>query len=523
MKFKNVKFIFVWFVILIVVFAIFKATSKDKKEHVNNIQSEKEIIYQDNIRLGISNFDTANPLTTKNKQLIDIFQLMYEPLYTLDYEYKLTPVLATEYAKTSNTTYVVKIDDTVQWSDGSLVTAEDVKFTVDLLKSVDSIYSVNVEKIANVEIVDNSTIKFNLNEETYLFEYNLIFPIMCKNYYENEDFFKTEKNYIGTGPYKVASVSSNQIVLEKNSNYRNQEFTNKSINNIFVNIFSEIGEVYNSFKIGNIDLINTSSLSYEEYIGTMGYNVKEYKGREYDFLSFNCNDYLIKEKSVRQAISYAIDKDNIVSTIYNNKYYPSEYVLDFGNYVYPENSASSGYNPEKSKEILINDGWKYTNNRWRKNGRILSVTISVSYSNSTRCEVAKNIKEQLENIGIPVTIWQLSDAQYNWNLNNRNYQIILTGVYNSYSPELTYFYGTNNIANYNNDEVKSIINDISNITDPKELKDKYQSLIEITKDDCAYVSLYRNKNFLILNQSIAGNFKPNNFNIFSNFYTWSRE
>ena len=39
--------------------------------------------------------------------------------------------------------------------------------------------------------------------------------------------------------------------------------------------------------------------------------IKEYKGREYDFLSLNCNDYLMKEKSIRQAISLAIDKENI--------------------------------------------------------------------------------------------------------------------------------------------------------------------------------------------------------------------
>ena len=173
--------------------------------------------------------------------------------------------------------------------------------------------------------------------------------------------------------------------------------------------------------------------------------------------------------------------------------------------------------------MLINDGWIYTNNRWRKNGIILAVTISVSASNNERCEVAKSIKEQLESIGIPVTIWQISDYQYNYCLNYKNYQILLTGVYNSYSPELTYFYGENNIANYNNEEVRGLIDDIKNITDEKVLLEKYQSLINITKDDCAYVSLYRNKNSLLVNQDIVANFEPNNFGVFRNFGSWNRE
>lgn len=523
MKFKNVKFMFVIFVIIIGVIAVVNMKSKDNKRQLNETQTTSEVVYQDNIRLGVCNFDSINPLVSKNKQIMDIDQLIYEPLLSLDSKYRLNLCLATEYAKTSVTTYIVKIDNSIKWSNGTNLVADDVKYTVELLKSVDNIYSENVKNISSVEAIDESTVKFNLSEETYFFEYNLIFPIMCKNYYGEENFFTSEKYPIGTGLYKISSIVDNMITLEQNESYRNQDKINKNIKTIYINIFSEIGEVYNSFKIGNIDIMSTSSLTYQNYIGTIGYYVKEYKGREYDFLSCNCNDYLMKEKSVRQAISFAIDKDNIVSTIYNNNYYTSEYALDFGSYVYSVDSASSGYNPEKAKEVLINDGWSYTNNRWRKKGGILALTLSVNASNSQRCEVAKIIKTQLENIGIPVTIKEVSDSQYNYYLTNKNYQILLTGVYNSYSPELTYFYGENNISNYNNDDVKSVLNEIKNVTDPKVLEEKYKNLITVTKDDCAYISLYRNKNFLLINQNVIGNYEPTNYGIFRNFESWNRE
>lgn len=140
-----------------------------------------------------------------------------------------------------------------------------------------------------------------------------------------------------------------------------------------------------------------------------------------------------------------------------------------------------------------------------------------------RCEVAKNIKTQLENIGIVVTIKEVSDSQYNYCLTNKNYQILLTGVYNGFSPDISYFYGDGNIANYNNDEVNTIINEVKNITNEKVLEEKYEFIINKTKEDCAYISLYRNINSLLINQNVVGNFEPNNYNIFYNFESFNRE
>ena len=523
MNFRNVKFVFVIFVVVIVVVAIFNMRTKNEEKQTGEVQASKEVVYQDNLRLGVCNFDSVNPFVTRNKQVMDIEKLIYEPLLNLNSRYKLENCLATEYAKTSDTTYIVKVDNSIKWSDGTSLSANDVKYTVDLLKSVNSIYSENVKNISSVEVIDESTVKFNLSEETDFFEYNLIFPIMCKSYYGDEDFFTPGKYPIGTGTYKIYSVDDGQIILERNDNYRNQDLLNKNIKYIYINIFAEVGEVYNSFKIGNIDVMCTSSMLYEDYIGTIGYYVKEYKGREYDFLSFNCNDYLMKDKSVRQAIGLAIDKENIISSVFNNKYYISDYPLDFGSYAYSVDSASAGYNPEKAKEILVNDGWNYSNNRWRKNGGILAVTIAVNSSNTQRCEAAKTIKSQLEDIGIQVTVREVSDSQYNYYLTNKNYQILLTGIYNGYSPELSYFYGNNNIANYKNQEVESIISEVKNISEQKVFGEKYKRLIEITKDDCPYVGLYRNKNFLLINQNVVGSYEPTNYNVFRKFESWNRE
>lgn len=384
LKYKKIKYISIIIIVLIVITIAFKITSNNEEKKETENQNIEQTQYQDNIRIGVSNFDTINPIITKNKQIININQLIFEPLFELDNKYKIMPCLATEYAKTATTTYIIKVNNNIKWSNGTDFNAKDVKYTINLLKNSNNIYSENVKHISSVDVIDDTTIKISLSQEIPFFEYNLIFPIVSENYYNGEDYFNSKKFPIGTGKYKISTISNNQIILEQNELYRFNENQNKNIKKIDILIYDEIGEVYNSFKLGNIDLMNTSSLVYENYIGTIGYYAKQYKGREYDFLSCNCSDYLMKEKSVRQAINYTIDKENIISTIYDNKYCKSDYVLDFGNYIYKENSASSGCNPEKAKQILLNDGWVYTNNRWRKNGNILSVTITVNASNTRK-------------------------------------------------------------------------------------------------------------------------------------------
>lgn len=137
--------------------------------------------------------------------------------------------------------------------------------------------------------------------------------------------------------------------------------------------------------------------------------------------------------------------------------------------------------------------------------------------------MAKNIKNQLESIGIPVTIREISDSQYKYYLENKNYQVILTGIYNGFSPDVSYFYGENNIANYDNEDVLNIMKDIKNITDLKKLEERYKTLINKTKEDYVYIYLYRNKNYLLINQNIVGNIEPNNYAIYNNFETWNKE
>ena len=526
MKSNWIKYVFIIFIIIILLFAIFiirkdEEEKKQELEHVNR-QEEKNT----ELKLGIANLDTINPIFSNNKNVQDITKLIYDPLVTLTADYKTENCLAKEWAKQSDNSYLIKLRENVKWSDGERFTSEDVRFTIDRLKEVSSIYSYNVQYVIGVDIIDDYTVKINLDREVPFFEYQMTFPILSKDYYEAEDFATTEKNQspVGTGKYKITEVEPSYITLEKNAGWWNNKEKELTIEKITVNLYSSIGELYNSFKIGNIDLIATTNTNLQEYIGTIGYSAKELKGREHTFLAFNTQNYFLAHPEVRKAIAYSIDKENIVSSIFNSKCYTSSFPLDYGNWLSQGQDASSGYNVEQAKQILTDNGWSYRVQNWQKTENYktqkLVLNFLVRASDASKVAVAENIKQQLEAQGIRINLVQASDEQYNNSINAKSYDIALCSMTLSPSPNLATFFGEGNMANYTNEEVTTIINEVKNTTEETVLQEKYTRLSEIYKTDMPYISLYNNRYIVAYNSGLVGEITPNWFYQFYGIEGW---
>ena len=528
MKSNIIKYIFIVFVIVIIGFAIYKINFKEddgeqtnETNTVQNVQNTESIL-----NIGISDFDNINPLITKNEDIISLSTILYEPLIKITENYGIELRLAEEWSKIDKKTYIVKLKDNLKWEDGKSVTGTDVKFTIEKLQEGKSVYSDNVENIKSVEIIDGNTIRLNLKEEEPFFEYNLIFPIVLSTQFANEDFYKSRLAPISTGMYKVSNATTENMELVQNTNWYNQANVERKIDKIIINFFDTMGDAYNSLKIGNIDMVCTSKTNVEDYIGTIGFETKEYKGRELDFVSLNCKDGILKNKEVRQAINYAIDKNKINSAVFSNNYYVSSFPLDYGSYLYEKESKSS-YNKEKAKKVLEDAGWEYRYGYWRKtdnySSEYLNLNLVVDSSNDTRVKVAELIEKQLEDIGINVSLYEVSNYSYKNYLENKNYDMIITGVNNGYSPDLSYFLGENNISNYNNEEIKNLLNEIKNISDEKLLKEKYNRIIEIYDDEIPYICLYRNKNKVVHGIRLTGEMTPNNYTVYYNFENWYKQ
>ena len=163
--------------------------------------------------------------------------------------------------------------------------------------------------------------------------------------------------------------------------------------------------MYNSFKLGKIDLITTNNIGIENYIGTIGYNKAETNGREFDFLAINTQNQVLANKEVRQAISRAINRESIISQVYGGKYRTQDYFLDYGNWLQGD-KADTSYNTDTAIQILEDNGWEYKYNRWQQyinySTKIINFKLVVQASNETRVAIADIIKSNLEEAGIKV-------------------------------------------------------------------------------------------------------------------------
>ena len=516
------KYIFILVVIGLICGAVYiiyhknDSTNEENDVEDANVLENQDISIVENLKMGITNYDTMNPILTKNREIVNIDYLIFDSLFRVTNDYNLEYYLAKSINKTSDLTYEIKIDPDVKWQDGSSFISKDVSYTIEQIKNTNSIYLSNVQAIESVETPDSETVKITLNRAIPFFEYYLTFPIISSRYYMDEDFVNSNKIPIGTGMYKIASINENNILLIRNDRWKKIKTNTPKTQSITLQKYNAIGEVFNTFKLGNVDMVNTYMTNYTDYVGTMGYNKREYAGRDYDFLSLNCNDNILSDVSVRKAINYAINKETIVSTVLGNTKVVSNSPLDYGSCLYNKENIVS-YNQELAKQTLENAGWSYINNRWQKNisgyVRKINLSLVVNKNNQERVNVAENIKEQLANIGIKVNVVIVDEDRYQEYLNNKNYQLMITGVTSSVSPELNYFYGEGNISNYYNEEVLANLDSLDTIS-------KAQA---IANSEVPHIGLYRNKGTIILNSNVGGDISPNSNFLYYNFDKWFRQ
>ena len=135
--FKNVFIITIVILIIVGIYVVYiKNNIKQNSVQVQN----KEIVISKEIIIGITNFDTINPVLTKNLEIQHITKLIYEPLINITQDFNTKPEIAEECSKINDLTYLIKLDENKRWSNGKPVTVEDVEYTIKSIKDSDSIY-----------------------------------------------------------------------------------------------------------------------------------------------------------------------------------------------------------------------------------------------------------------------------------------------------------------------------------------------------------------------------------------------
>lgn len=361
-------------------------------------QSENTLRWTSN-----ASITTVDPYFNYNREAMLLNgQLIWDTLIykTSDGEYQ--PLLATEWTWVDDTTLEFKLRDDVVWHDGEPFTGKDAVYTFNYISTPDNGVNVqsNVNWIENAEMVDDTTLRLNLKRPfPAALEYiSTLHAILPEGFFGDEGKAGANGRLVGTGPYKLTEFEQgDRIRVEAFDNYfegslKGQPTFDAIVYRVIPDTSTQIAELLS----GGIDWIwRVPPDQAEPMSGVPGVTVSADETMRISFLSMNTRDMEggnpLQDLKVRQAIAYAIDRDQIVeqvigegSNVINSPCFRTQFGC-------VEDATSIDYNPEKAKELLAEAGYadgldlkmtSYRSREWTEavSGFLGAVGINVSAS-----------------------------------------------------------------------------------------------------------------------------------------------
>ncbi len=308
----------------------------------------------------------------------------------------------------------------IRWHDGKEFTAEDVKFTYDKImdEKTNTVRRSDYELVKKAEILDPYTFKVTYRQPFSPGLGTWSMGIIPKHLLEKGDINTTQFNRkpIGTGPFKfVEWVSDEKIVVEANPHYfQGKPYLDRIIYRIIPD--SSLSEM--ELLTRGIDLYGVSPFQFQRMKEVPFLNVYSQPSLGYTYIGYNLQNPLFQDKRVRQALTYAINREEIVQyvlyglgTVANGPFPPQ---LWYSNpHVKP-----LPYDPAKARQLLAEAGWKETNGDGilKKDGKPFSFKLITNSGNDTRRDVGVLAQRAFRELGIDVKL-----ELYEWSVFLKNF------------------------------------------------------------------------------------------------------
>ena len=290
--------------------------------------------------------------TTNEKNIGDqIYDtLMYVPMD--GDEDKIEPRIANGYEMSEDgLVYTFDIRDDVTFHDGSALTAEDCAFSVQLY--IDSEYQGTSADVGSVEATDDTTLVVTLNAPFAPFLADICsMHIGSKAYHDSASAEEFMSNPIGSGPYKfVSHAIDTNVVLEAYDGYYRGEPAIKNVTYYVIKTTAPQALMSNQVDFAEVDAASLPMLEAMPNI-----TVTPVPTSGYTHLVMNTEKAPFDDVKVRQAINYAIDRENIVNVIYEGEAEVNSNICAKTRYGYSDDQFQYTYDPDKAKELLAEAG-----------------------------------------------------------------------------------------------------------------------------------------------------------------------
>jgi len=447
-----------------------------------------------------------------------IHYAIFDPLFDVDTDGTFYPLLATEVPTIENggispdgLEWRITLRDDVKWHDGEPFTAEDVKFTLELLNNPDfrAWRRVGTELVRDITVVSPTEITWRLDQAYAPFAAILASTfILPKHAFDGVDPNEAPFNNapIGTGAFKWKNrISGDHIELAANADYFGD---GPYLETVVIKYIPDMTVMYTQFKSGDIDVIALQWISPDHYeeARNLPDRVVEIVGSPFfESIQFNMERPQFKDPAVRQALYLALDKPSIIEALYYGVPPETETFMPQESYYYNPDLPKHEFSIEKANALLDEAGWARGADGVReKDGVRLAFKNSTTAGNELREQVQQFVQQVWKEIGVEIEISNLPPAvmwgDY-WSMGQYDTTLVGLSVLAGPDPDCSDFFrsdaspalgGTGqNYWAYANPEVDTLLAEGASLFSPEERLPIYLRLQEIIRDDLPFLPIYQ--------------------------------
>ncbi|MFR8895905.1 ABC transporter substrate-binding protein [Gallintestinimicrobium sp.] len=465
------------------------------------------------INVGVTNtLGSLNPLLLNGGEINKYATgLMFLPLMELDADLNFEGMLADSITTEDNKNFIVHIDDAATWSDGTPVTADDVVYTALRLASPvigntammyyvfegvgdDGFVEEGAESIDGIQKVDDKTVQFTTKEEMPIttFEnsyarYLLTLPKHVIEQYSEEELSTADWfNHpdVVSGPFIVTDFDvDHYISYEANKDYWKGA---PKIDKLNIKIVDG-SQLYAGLQSGEIDITQQtmSDIPQEDYESVEALdNVEVVYGSPVTNQSVFIQTKNVPDVKVRQAMLYAIDRQQILEELLNGHGEIVDGFLSSASPFYDDSLTPVSYDPEKAKALLEEAGWDGSQ----------TIRFYVNSGDSTFVNAASIIAAEWAAVGIKAEIQTVDFATLMSVAGTEDYDVL--AVQYTYAPVDPYpdvawlLGGEGSWTGYSDDTLNDALTKSQLTSDPEETKELFSVVDKKVQEDVPMFSAY---------------------------------
>jgi peptide/nickel transport system substrate-binding protein len=394
----------------------------------------------------------------------------------------------------------------VKWHDGLPFTSHDVLYTYNVTvdPKTPTAYAEDFKQVKSISAPDPHTIRVTYGEPFAPALASWGMNILPAHLLEGKDITKSllARNPVGTGPYRFKEwIAGQKIVLEANREY----FEGRPyIERFIYRIIPDSSTMYMELKAGAIDLMSLTPVQYARQTGaasfTSRFNKYRYPSSSYLYMGYNLRHPLFGDKRIRQAITAAINKDELIQGVLFGMGQKAHGPIVPGRWAYNPAVKDIGYDPKHAAELLGQAGWKEKNSDGilTRNGKPFTFTILTNQGNQQRLMTAQIVQQRLRQVGIDVKIRVVEWAAFLKEFVNKgNFEVVMLAWSISQDPDMYDIWhssktkpGELNFIGYNNPEVDRLLVEGRNTFDVEKRKRAYFRIQDILAEEQPYTFLY---------------------------------